>query len=293
LGSLLDQFDAAIEGAAVFSVVGSDRRGGAVAERLHPAGRDVVRRSRKRLHNGSAAALGQVHVRGNGAHIVGMTNNLDLKLGILSEHIHHCLQRRRRLGFYFGLSSIEEDPVHDGVARAANAGGQVSRRSHHDLGQCDFLDDGCSESVVIAKKLKMDPGSILVDNKRTLTKSGILLKGIPGGMQRTYQIAQYWGGGDALWKSIYEMGEVPLYVFACPIGDGEANGIVIPMLASLEDGPGIAAEERRVLATGGGCLPDLGVEGVRWPRRHILAGLVTLLTKPVAHALMRAAFTLV
>src|SRR5580698_1749312 len=69
----------------------------------------------------------------------------------------------------------------------------------------------------------------LVDNKIRLAKSGILLKDITGGMQRAYQIAQYRGGGDSLWKSIFDMGEVSLYLFGFPIGGGEGIGIVIPM----------------------------------------------------------------
>jgi protein-disulfide isomerase len=107
---LLDQLHATVPGAAIVGVVGTDGRERADALRGKARGDDAVLRGQRRDHR-VGAAFREVHVRGEGANVVGVADYEELQFGRLLEQFRNLLERGVGLGLDVGLGRIEVDPV--------------------------------------------------------------------------------------------------------------------------------------------------------------------------------------
>jgi hypothetical protein len=118
----LTKFNAAIHRAPVLGVVRRERRVRAVAIRLEPVGSHAILRA-EQLHHRRRTAPGEIHVRGQTANIIGVAHHVGPEHRVLLQQLRHFLQRGRGRRFDLGLSGIEEDSVHHGMAGA----GQTAR----------------------------------------------------------------------------------------------------------------------------------------------------------------------
>ena len=113
--SVLDQLNAAILGAALFTVVGRNRTGERDAHRQESLLVDHIASHEKGCHR-RRTSLGKLHICRETTDIVGMSHNKQPQHRIVLEQLCHLLQGGVRLRLDVGLVGVELDSVQSHLA---------------------------------------------------------------------------------------------------------------------------------------------------------------------------------